>query len=106
MTSLTFRTLVLAAMTGLSLVTTGCAVVRGQESMGTYIDDRSITASVKTKLIEDKTTSAATIEVDTQEGVVTLSGFAKTAAEKAQAEALARSAKGVKSVRNNITVRP
>ncbi len=98
--------LALALLTGLTLVSTGCAVMRGQESVGSYIDDKTITASVKTKLLQDKSTSAMSVDVDTQEGTVILSGFAKTAAEKTQAESLARSTKGVKNVRNLLVVRP
>ncbi len=98
--------LALAVLTGLTLVTTGCAVMQGQESVGSYIDDRTITAGVKAKLVADKTTSAMAIDVDTQEGAVILSGFAKSAQEKSQAEQLARSVKGVKSVRNLLVVRP
>ena len=54
----------------------------------------------------DKSTSAMAIDVDTQESNVILSGFAKTAAEKVQAEALARNTKGVKNVRNLLVVWP
>ncbi len=98
--------LALAVLTGLTLVTTGCAVMKGQESVGSYIDDKTITASVKAKLVADKNTSAMTVDVDTQEGAVILSGFSKSAEEKSQAEQLARSVKGVKSVRNLLVVRP
>jgi hyperosmotically inducible periplasmic protein len=100
------RTLILAAMTGLTLVTTGCAVLRGQESAGAYVDDAAITTAVKAKLLEDKTTGGLSINVDTLNGTVALSGFAKSNAEKAQAEAIARNTKGVRSVRNNLIVRP
>jgi len=44
--------------------------------------------------------------VETLNGTVQLSGFAKSQAEKNQAEALARSAKHVRDVRNSIVVRP
>ena len=98
--------LAVACGLGLSATLTGCAVVRGQQSMGTYIDDRTITAAVKARLLEDKSTSGMTVDVDTQEGTVILSGFAKSAQEKSQAETLARSAKGVKNVRNLLVVRP
>ncbi len=98
--------LTLAILTGLTLVTAGCAVMRGQETVGSYIDDRTITASVKTKLLADKNTSGMAIDVDTQEGTVILSGFAKSADEKSQAEQLTRSVKGVKTVRNLLVVRP
>jgi osmotically-inducible protein OsmY len=100
------RQLALAAATAASLVfASGCAVTRGQETVGAYIDDSSITTSVKSKLVADKTVDAAAISVETLNGTVQLSGFAKSATEKAQAEALARQAKGVKDVRNSIVVR-
>lgn len=98
--------LVLALLGGMTLATGGCSVLQGQQSVGTYIDDKTITASVKSSLVGDKSTSAMAIDVDTQEGHVILSGFAKTAAEKSQAETLARGSKGVKSVRNLLVVRP
>jgi len=57
-------------------------------------------------MTEDKTVSASSISVETLNGTVQLSGFAKSQAEKNQAEVLARSAKNVRDVRNNIVVRP
>ena len=100
------RTIAIAAMAGITILSTGCAVVRGQETTGAYVDDAAITTSVKAKMIEDKTVSASSISVETLNGTVQLSGFAKSGAEKAQAEALARSAKNVRAVRNDIVVRP
>jgi osmotically-inducible protein OsmY len=94
---------VLAAAT---LAGTGCAVVRGQESAGAYVDDVSTTTAVKAKFVEDKTVDAGAIKVETLNGTVQLSGFAKSNAEKAQAEYLARNTKGVRSVKNDILVRP
>ena len=95
-----------AALAGMTVLTTGCAVVRGQETAGAYIDDAAITTSVKARMVEDKTVSAAAINVETLNGTVQLSGFAKSGAEKAQAETIARNVKNVRSVRNNIVVRP
>jgi len=83
----------------------GCAVTRGQSSMGEYIDDSAITASVKSKFVEDRTVDAAAISVETLNGEVMLSGFARNTAERARAETLARSVKGVKSVKNQVAVR-
>jgi hyperosmotically inducible periplasmic protein len=101
------RALAFAVVVGATIVTaTGCAVMRGQETTGAYIDDTSITTSVKAKFVEDKTVDAGAIKVETLNGTVQLSGFAKTSAEKAQAEKLARTAKGVKAVKNDLTVRP
>ena len=95
-----------AALAGMTVLSTGCAVVRGQETTGAYVDDAAITTSVKAKMIEDKTVAASSISVETLNGTVQLSGFAKSGAEKSQAEALARSVKNVRAVRNDIVVRP
>lgn len=100
------RTLALAIAIGATLASTGCAIVRGQETVGAYVDDATITTSVKAKFVEDKTVDAGAIKVETLNGTVALSGFAKSSAEKAQAEYLARNTKGVREVRNSLTVRP
>lgn len=99
-------TLLIAAMTALTLVSAGCAVTRGQATVGEYIDDATITTKVKAKLLEDKTTGGLSINVDTLNGTVAMSGFAKSQAEKDRASELARSTSGVKEVRNNLIVRP
>ena len=95
-----------AALAGMTVLSTGCAVGRGQETTGAYIDDAGITTTVKAKFVEDKTVSASSISVETLNGTVQLSGFAKSSAEKAQAEAIARGVKNVRAVRNDIVVRP
>lgn len=100
------RAIALAILTGITLASTGCAVMRGQTDAGTYVDDRAITTAVKAKLIEDKTTGGLSINVDTLNGTVALSGFAKSQAEKDQAGRIAASTKGVREVRNNLVVRP
>lgn len=84
----------------------GCAITRGQESVGSYVDDASITTAVKAKMVEDKGVDAAAVKVETLNGVVQLSGFAKSAAEKSRAEAIARGTSGVRHVQNNLSVRP
>jgi osmotically-inducible protein OsmY len=80
--------------------------VRGQETAGSYVDDTGITTSIKAKFIDDKIVSASSISVETLNGTVQLSGFAKNAAEKMQAEQIARGTRNVRSVRNDIVVRP
>jgi hyperosmotically inducible periplasmic protein len=100
------RAIALAILTGITLVTSGCAVMRGQTDTATYIDDRTITTAVKAKLIEDKTTGGLSINVDTLNGEVALSGFAKSQFEKDQAGRIAASTRGVRAVRNNLVVRP
>ena len=100
------RAIAIAALAGATLAGTGCAVVRGQSTAGAYVDDVAITTAVKAKFVEDKTVDAAAIKVQTLNGTVQLSGFAKSSAEKAQAEFLARNTKGVREVKNDLTVRP
>lgn len=100
------RALAAAVLVGATVLGTGCAVVRGQETVGAYVDDASITTAVKAKFVEDKTVDAGAIKVETLNGTVQLSGFAKSNAEKAKAEYIARNTKGVREVRNNLSVRP
>ncbi len=100
-------TLIAAALAATLLTTTtGCAVSRGQETTGAYIDDSAITASVKSRFVDSKAVDAASISVETLNGTVMLSGFAKNADEKSSAESIARGVSGVKSVKNQIAVRP
>lgn len=101
------RTILTAALVALTLVTAaGCAVSRGQQTAGAYIDDSAVTASVKTRMLEDERVAGTSITVETLNGTVMLSGFAKSQAEKAAAESIARKVDGVKAVKNQITVRP
>jgi hyperosmotically inducible periplasmic protein len=102
----TIHTLALVALTGLTVITAGCAVSRGQETMGAYVDDTGITSLVKSRMFEDKTVSGLAIGVETLNGTVQLTGFAKSYTEKMQAENIARGVNNVKSVRNDIVVRP
>ena len=102
----TSRTLAIAALTGATLLGSGCAVMRGQESVGGYVDDKVIATTVKAKLLEDKTVGGMSVNVDSLNGTVALSGFAKSNVEKAQAEYIARTTRGVRDVRNNLIVRP
>ncbi|MDP3796396.1 MAG: BON domain-containing protein [Polaromonas sp.] len=100
------RAIAFAALAGITIIGSGCAVGRGQETVGSYVDDAAITTAVKAKFVEDKTVSAMSISVETLNGTVQLSGFAKSSTEKAQAENLARGVKNVRAVRNDIVVRP
>ena len=102
-----FRTTLAATISAIVLLTaTGCAVTRGQETVGAYIDDAGITTLVKTRMIENKQVDAASIKVETLNGTVMLSGFAKNSTEKSTAESIARGVNGVKMVKNEISVRP
>lgn len=101
------RATVIALATAVGAITMlpGCAVTRGQSTVGEYVDDAAITTSVKSKFVENKAVDATSIHVETLQGEVMLSGFAKNADEKASAERLAREVKGVKRVKNEIAIR-
>jgi hyperosmotically inducible protein len=75
-----------------------------QRSAGQAIDDATITASVKTKLLADERTKGFDINVDTVRGQVTLSGGADSAAAKQAATELATHVEGVVSVNNQLVV--
>ena len=95
-----------ATILALGLAVGGCSVTRGQQSMGSYMDDATITGEVKGAFNNDSGVPVSAISVETLKGEVLLSGFVKTQAEKDRAGTLARGVKGVTSVRNDIVVRP
>lgn len=74
------------------------------ETTGEKIDDASITAQVKSSLFWHRSTSAIKTKVRTVDGVVTVSGVAKNAAEKSLVTKLASDVVGVLSVVNDMTV--
>ena len=74
------------------------------ETIGEKIDDASITAQVKSSLLSHRSTSALKTKVETTDGVVTLSGIAKNAAEKSLVTKLVTDINGVNSVVNNMTI--
>ena len=88
------------------LTTTGCAVMRDQQTTGAYVDDTALTTRIKARFIESKEVDASAISVETLNGTVMLSGFAKSMLEKSTAESIARNVSGVKSVRNELAIRP
>jgi osmotically-inducible protein OsmY len=74
------------------------------ETLGEKIDDASITAQVKGSLLSHRSTSVLNTKVSTTDGVVTLGGTAKNAAEKDLVTKLVTDINGVKSVVNNMTI--
>ena len=93
-------------MSAALLTATGCAVTRGQETVGAYIDDTAITTSIKARFVDNKSVDASSISVETLNGTVLLAGFAKNSTEKATAGSIAANVNGVKSVKTEISVRP
>lgn len=107
MNQLTARHISAAIFTAVVLLSaSGCAVTRGQEPMGAYIDDSAITAAVKARFIDNPDVDAAAISVETMKGTVMLSGFAKSQKEKDTAQGLTWKVNGVKAVKNEIAIRP
>jgi osmotically-inducible protein OsmY len=86
----------------------GCATDRTaterNQSMSERVDDGWITTKIKSEFAVDKTVSATNIRVNTDNGVVHLSGAAKNQDEANRAIQIARSVKGVKSVRNEMQI--
>ncbi len=98
--------LLAAVMVASTLVMGGCAVTREQSTVGQYVDDSAITTQVKARFAESPVVSAMAINVETLNGVVQLSGFAKNANERTTAESIARNVSNVKSVKNDIVIKP
>jgi hyperosmotically inducible periplasmic protein len=104
--SMKIKTILVATVSAVALlVGAGCAVTRGQESVGAYVDDTAITASVKARFAADKAVDTTSISVETLNGTVLLSGFAKNATEKDSAEKIALQVRGVKAVKNEISLK-
>lgn len=94
----------LLLMISLVWLLSGCQALTG-ETLGEHIDDSTITTTVKTKLAAEKGTTLTRVQVDTDRGVVQLSGVVESAAEKSRAEQITRGVGGVKAVKNNLQVK-
>jgi hyperosmotically inducible protein len=88
----------------LGVLAAGCQSTTGR-SIGENIDDKTILAAVKTKLVAEKPANLTRIDVDVTSGTVYLNGAVDSAEQKTRAEQLAQSVKGVRSVVNNLQVK-
>jgi len=82
-----------------------CASTPKQESAGEYLDDSVITTEVKSLLAADDLLKSFKISVETFKGTVQLSGFVASQKAVDKAGEIARSVKGVTSVKNNLVVK-
>jgi osmotically-inducible protein OsmY len=82
-----------------------CASTSKQESAGEYVDDSVITTKVKALLAGDDFLKSFSISVETYKGVVQLSGFVNSQKAVDTAVQIARSVKGVTSVKNDLIVK-
>jgi osmotically-inducible protein OsmY len=83
----------------------GCASTSQQEGTGEYVDDAVITTKVKAAIFNEPTLKSAEINVETFKGAVQLSGFVNSQADINKAAEIARSVKGVTSVKNDMRVK-
>jgi hyperosmotically inducible protein len=73
--------------------------------LGESIGDGALTARIKSKMALDDYVKALDIDVDTNDGIVTLSGTVATAQQRERAVALARETRGVRQVTDRLQVR-
>jgi hyperosmotically inducible protein len=90
---------------GVKGVENNLAIKGSAQTAGSVMDDSAITGKVKSALIDDESTKAGDIKVETRAGVVQLSGFVSSQAQKDAATKVAQSVKGVKSVQNGLAVK-
>ena len=93
------------AVEGVKGVENNLAIKQGKHTTGEIMDDSSLTAKVKSALIDDPSTKAGDIKVETRQGVVQLSGFVADQAAKDAATKVAQAVEGVKSVQNGLTIK-
>lgn len=95
----------LAVPFALALLASGCTVVEGRQTAGSYIDDATITTKVKAQMVEDPQVKAIDVGVETMQGVVQLSGFVPNRDMSVRAEQIARRVDGVRGVKNDLVIR-
>lgn len=91
-----------AALAFLVLIA-GCQAMTG-ETAGQNIDDGTLTTYVKTALAGERLNTLSRVGVETNNGIVVLTGEVETANEKSRAGTVASQVKGVRGVTNNLQV--
>jgi hyperosmotically inducible protein len=93
---------VLSGVLLLAMALTAC----GGKTIPDALDDATLTARVKTALLNDPQIGALKIDVDTTDAVVTISGTVKSEAEAARAVQITRGINGVRDVHSTLQVSP
>jgi len=101
MNKMTLRASLVCFTLALLLALCACS---SNKTAATQVDDAAITASVKAKLAADGDINPFNIDVDTNEGVVTLQGRVEKEEARTKAEQLARETDGVRRVINLVKV--
>jgi c(7)-type cytochrome triheme protein len=76
-----------------------------KESPGEYVDDAIVTAKVKAAVLEEPSLKSAEINVETNKGMVQMSGFVRSRADIDKAVQVAKGVTGVKSVKNDMILK-
>ncbi|MFQ6289810.1 molecular chaperone OsmY [Yersinia enterocolitica] len=76
------------------------------QSVSEYAGDAATTSSIKAKLLADDIVPSCKITVETTDGVVQLSGNVENKAQAERAESIAKAVNGVKSVKNDLSIKP
>ena len=97
-----FSAFFIAVLTASAL---GCAATADRQSTSEYVDDSWITTKVKSQIFAEPSLKVAQVNVETYQGVVQLSGFVDSNASMNKAVEIARSVKGVTSVKNDMRLR-
>lgn len=98
--------LIAAALSAFLLVSVvGCASTSKSEGTGEYVDDAVLTTKVKAAIFNEPGLKSTEINVETYKGAVQLSGFVNSQADINKAVEVARSVKGVVSVKNNMKLK-
>jgi len=99
----TLKPILISIALTLILSVSGCTALTGQTA-GEYVDDSTISASVKAKLVADRAANLTRVDVDTTNRVVSLNGVVQSPDQKRRAEELAMQVAGVRRVDNNLQV--
>ena len=99
----TLKPLLLCLALSLILSASGCTATTGRTA-GQNVDDATITATVKSKLVADRAANLTRVDVDTTNRIVALNGVVESPAQKRRAEELAAQVSGVRRVDNNLQI--
>lgn len=96
---------IFALITLLICILNGCQTIR-EKASGPEFESAKLTAIIKAQLAREDQATLQAVTVDVDDGVVKLKGKVSSAEKKAKAEEIARKVDGVKSVVNNLEVKP
>jgi hyperosmotically inducible periplasmic protein len=94
---------IVAIVAAIGLTSVACQTTTGKTG-GDTVSDASISTMVQSKLTADRMSNFTRVDVDTERGVVNLSGIVQSAEQKARAAEIARQVNGVKRVNNNLQI--